>query len=142
MRWGVNLAGPELIAAVLGGCLSVIDGVIGLLAMPFAGSGPMGFIRVLSVTLGFELPVYIISFFISRRALMYACWFMYGLIHIEDTVFLLTEDSSPLNVFAVLRAFLATIVFSSEGIVTLVIALLATYLFREERETLARNSET
>jgi hypothetical protein len=108
--------------------------------MPFAGAGPMGFLRVLSITLQFELPVYIVFFFVSRRALMYACWAMYAPIHIEDTVFVLSEKWFPVGVFGISKAFLVTIVFSSEGQVSVAVALLATYLYREERQTLARSS--
>jgi hypothetical protein len=131
---------PELVAAVAGGCLSSLDAIIGLIAMPFAGAGPMGFLRVLSITLGLELPVYIVFFFVSRKALMYACWFMYALVHIEDTVFVLTDNWFPVDPLGIAKAFLVTIVFSSEGIVTLLVALLATYLFMEERQMLARTS--
>lgn len=123
----------ELLAAVAGGFLSFVDVFIGLGAMPFAGAGPMGFLRVLSITLGFELPVYIVFFFVSRRALMYACWSMYAVIHIEDCVFVLRERWFPVDVFGILKAFFVTIVFSSEGLVSLAVALLATYLFREDR---------
>jgi hypothetical protein len=140
VRLTPNLEGPELLAAVAGGLLSFLDVVIGLLAMPFAGAGPMGFLRVLSITLGFELPVYIVFFFVSRRALMYACWSMYALVHIEDCVFELTEKAFSVDVLGFLKAFFVTIVFSSEGMVTLAVALLATYLYREEQQTLARNS--
>jgi hypothetical protein len=133
--------GLELLAAVAGGFLSFIDLFIGLVAMPFAGAGPMGFLRVLSITLGFELPVYIVFFFVSRRALMYACWSMYMVIHIEDCVFVLSEKWFPVDIFGILKAFLVTIVFSSEGLVSLAVALLATYLFRAERRAVARALE-
>ena len=132
-----KMDGLELLAAMAGGFLSFIDVFIGLVAMPFAGAGPMGFLRVLSITLGFELPVYIGFFFVSRRALMYACWSMYAVIHIEDCVFELSQKVFPLTVFGVLKAFLVTIVFSSEGLVSLAVALLATYLFRKERWAVA-----
>ena len=125
--------GLELLAVVAGACLSFLDVFIGLGAMPFAGAGPMGFLRVLSITLGFELPVYVIFLFVSRRALMYACWLMYAVIHIEDCVFELTEKAFSVDVFGFLKAFVVTIVFSSEGLVSLAVALLATYLFREEK---------
>lgn len=93
----------------------------------------MGFLRVLSITLRFELPVYIIFFFVSRKALMYACWFMYALVHIEDTAFVLTDNWFPVDALGIAKAFLVTIVFSSEGIVALLVALLTIYLFVEER---------
>jgi hypothetical protein len=129
--------GLELLAAVAGGFLSFIDVFIGLVAMPFAGAGPMGFLRVLSISLGFELPVYIVFFFVSRRALMYACWSMYVAIYIEDCVFVLSEKWFPVDVFGILKSFVAAIV-SSEGFVSLAVALLATYLFREERRRVAQ----
>jgi hypothetical protein len=132
-----KLEGPELLAALAGGFLSFVDVFIGLVAMPFAGAGATGFLRVLSITLGFELPVYIVFFFVSRRALMYACWSMYAVIHIEDCVFELTEKVFPLDAFGILKAFFVTIVFSSEGLVSLAVALLPTYLFKEERRRLA-----
>jgi hypothetical protein len=133
------MGGLQLLAAVIGGFLSFIDVFIGLIAMPFAGAGPMGFLRVLSITLGFELPVYIVFLFASRRALMYACWLMYAVIHIEDCVFVLSEKWFPVDVFGILKAFVVTTV-SSEGLVSLVVALLATYLFREERREVAQAS--
>lgn len=133
MRLRPKMDGLELLAVVAGGFLSFLDLFIGLGAMPFAGAGPMGFLRVLSITLGFELPVYVVFFFVSRRALMYACWSMYAVIHIEDCVFELSQRVFPVNVFGILEAFVVTIVFSSEGLVSLAVALLATYLFREER---------
>jgi hypothetical protein len=98
----------------------------------------MGFLRVLSITLGFELPVYIVFFFVSRRALMYACWLMYAVIHIEDCVFAISEKWFPVDVFGILKAFVVTIVGSSEGLVSLAIALLATYLFRKEQRAVAK----
>jgi hypothetical protein len=125
--------GLELLAAVTAGFLSFLDVFIGLVAMPFAGAGPTGFLSVLSITLGFEFPVYIGFFFVSRRALMYACWSMYAIIHVEDCVFELSQKVFPFNVFGILKAFLVTIVFSSEGLVSLAVALLATYLYREDR---------
>ena len=117
MQRRLNMDGLELLAAVAGGCLSFLDVFIELVAMLFAGAGHMGFLRVLSITLGFELPVYIVFFFISRRALMYACWSMYVVIHIEDCVFALSEKWFPVDVFGILKAFVVTIVFSSEGLV-------------------------
>jgi len=107
--------------------------------MLFSGVEPMG-LRALSFTLEFEFPVYIVSFFVSRRVLMYACWSMYALIHIEDCVFVLSDGWFPADVFGFIKAFFVTILFSSEGLVSLAVALLATYLFREERETLARSA--
>ncbi len=108
--------------------------------MNFAGAGAVGFLRALSITLGFELPVYIIFFFVSRKALTYAFWLMYAVIHIEDCVFGLSEKWFSVDVFGFLKAFFVTIVFSSEGLVSLAVALLATYLFREERRTAAPRS--
>jgi hypothetical protein len=140
---GLKLEKPELLAIVAGGALSFLDVFIGLVAMPFAGAGPMGFLRVLSITLGLELPVYIIFIFVSRRALMYACWSMYALIHIEDCVFVLSEKWFPVDPFGILKAFVGTTVFSLEGLVSLGVALLATYLFRKERESaLGHDSQT
>ena len=132
VRLRPKLDGPELIAAVLGASLSLFDAFIGLIAMPFAGAGPMGFLRVLSITLGFEFPVYIVSFFVSRRVLMYACWSMYVVICIEHWIFDVSENAS-----GILAGLLGAGV-SSECVVSLAVALLATYLFREERETLTR----
>lgn len=128
-----KMDGLELVAAVAGACLSFVDVFIGLVAMPFAGAGPMGFLRVLSITLAFELPVYVAFFFVSRRALMYACWLMYAVIHVEDCVFALSGRWFPVDVFGIAKAFVVTIVFSSEGLVSLAVALLATYLFRKNR---------
>jgi hypothetical protein len=133
------LAGPEVLAAAAGGFLSFIDVFIGLVAMPFAGAGPMGFLKVLSITLAFELPVYIVFFFVSSRALMYVCWSMYVVIYIEDFVFVLSEKWFPADAFGIMRAFVAAIV-SSEGLVSLAVALLATYLFKEERRAVAQAS--
>jgi hypothetical protein len=126
------MEGPELLAAMAGGILSFIDVFIAC-AMNFAGAGAVGFLRVLSITLGFELPVYIVFFFVSRRALMYACWSMYAVIHVEDCVLVLREKWFPVDVFGISKAFFGTILFSSEGLVSLAVALLATYLFREDR---------
>jgi hypothetical protein len=128
-----KLEGPELLAAVAGAFLSFLDLVIGLLAIPFAGAGPLGDIAALSISLRFVFPVYMVLLFISRRALMYACWLMYAVIHVEDCVFALSEKWFSVDVFGFLKAFVVTIVFSSEGLVSLAVALLATYLYREER---------
>lgn len=135
-----KLEGPELLAALAGGFLSSYDAFAGLIGMNFAGAGATGFRGVLSVTLGFELPVYVIFLFVSRRALTYACWSMYAVIHIEDWVLALTEKVFPVDAIGILEAFFVTILFSGGGLVSLAVALLATYLYREERETLARNS--
>ena|SRR5579871_2642120 len=128
-----KLKGLELVAAVAGAIFSFLDLVIGLLAMPFAGAGPLGDIAALSISLRFVFPVYMVLLFISRRALMYACWSMYVVIHVEDCVFELSQKAFPSNAFGILEAFVVTIVFSSEGLVSLAVALLATYLYREER---------
>ena len=128
-----KIDGFEVLVIVAGGVLAFLDLFIGLVAMPFAGGGPMGFLRVLSITLGLELPVYISFLFVSRRALMCACWSMYAVIHLEDCVFALSEKLFPVNTFGILKAFVLTIVFSSEGLVSLAVALLVTYLFREEQ---------
>ena len=56
-------------------------------------------------------------------------------------MFVLTDNWFPVDALGIAKAFLVTIVFSAEGIVTLLVALLTTYLFLEERQTLARNSE-
>ena len=136
----LKIDGTELLAAVAGALLSVLDAFIGLIAMPFAGAGPMGFLRVLSITLGFELPVYIVFFFVSRRALMCACWSMYVVIYIEDCVFVLSEKWFPFDLPGVVKS-LAGAVVSSEGLVTLAVALLATFLFREERQRMVRAFE-
>jgi hypothetical protein len=133
----LKIDGTELLAAVAGALLSVLDAFIGLIAMPFAGAGPMGFLRVLSITLGFELPVYIVFFFVSRRALMYACWSMYAVIYLEDCAYIFSEKWYPLNVLGILKTFVASPI-TSEGLISLAVALLATYLYREEKRRLAR----
>ncbi len=127
------MAGLELVAVVAGGILSFLDVFIGLIAMNFAGTGAAGFLRILSITLGFELPVYIVFFFISRRALMYACWSMYALIHIEECVFVFSEKWFPVNAIRILEVLVGATLFP-EGLISLAVALLATYLlFREDR---------
>jgi hypothetical protein len=130
-----RLGGDEWLAAIAGAFFSFLLATFAVLVVGigFVGTRTTGFDRFASVTVGFELPLYAIMFFVSCRLLMYVCWTMYGVVYIEMCVSLFMDQSSQkesltLKVMDVIAVNLDPRVFLS-----LAVASLATYLFREEK---------
>jgi len=126
----------EILAALAGLFFAFIATFIGVIAIPFAGTGPTGYLRILSILLGFELPAYVVCFFISRKVLMYVCWSMFVIDDTAEFLFHVTETGFPASILGKLMIFLLDLV-PWVNLLGILIPLLATYLYREEKRRLA-----
>ena len=136
MRSILKMDRIEILAAIAGLLFAFIATFIGVLAIPFAGSGPTGYLRILSILLGFELPAYVVCFFISRKVLMYVCWTMFVMDDAVEFLFHVSETGFPASVLGKLMTFLLDLV-PWVNLLGILIPLVATYLYREEKRRLA-----
>ena len=126
----------EILAALAGLFFAFVAIFIGVLAIPFAGTGPTGYLRILSILLGFELPAYVVSFFISRKVLMYVCWSLFVIDDAAEFLFHVTEIGFPASALGKSMTFLGDLV-PWINLLGILIPLIATYLYREEKRRLA-----
>ena len=130
----------ELLAAMAGALCALYTTIIGVFAIPFAGTGSIGYFKMLSISLGFEFPVYIVALCISRKALMSACWVMYAANYPAACIVLFSEKWFPLNPLGVLKTLIVAIVYPT-SLLIIAVALLATFSYRAEKQRLARDRE-
>jgi hypothetical protein len=121
----------EVLAALAGLFFVLVATFIGVFAIPFAGTGPVGLPKTISVLLGIELPVFIVFFFISRRALMIVCWMMFAADAVFEILFNVTESGFSLSA---LHLFLGIVPWIN--LTGILVPLSATYLYREEMRRL------
>jgi hypothetical protein len=121
----------EIFAASAGLFFASVTTFVGLIAIPFAGTGPEGYLKALSILFGFELPVYIVFFFISRKALTCACWAMFAIDYVVGLLFRLSEGGFGKGVLGIL------VIIPWENLPGILIPLVATYLYKEEKRRLA-----
>ena len=126
----------EVLAALAGLFFAFVATFIGVIAIPFAGTGPTGYLRILSIFLGLELPAYVICFFVSRKLLMYVCWSMFVIDDAVEFLFHISEERFPATLLGKLTILLLDIV-PWVNLLGILIPLIATYLFREEKRRLA-----
>ena len=121
----------EILASLLGLISAFFATFIGVFGIPFT-NWPTGYLKYFSFSLGLEFPAYVVVFFISRRLLMYVCWTLFVVDEIFGSLFVLSERSMP---NALLGKFIDVVVSAlpSLDIPCLLVALIATYLYRSEK---------
>ena len=126
----------KTVAILMGFLCAFATTFIGLVAVPFTGYG-FGLARVanhyLNISLGLELPLYIVLICTRRKAPMYACVAMCLINYLGVFLLTLCDVSGPLHTTTLLRLFAESIFFPGE-ISSIAVALIAVYLYGNRGE--------